>query len=373
MKIILLDQDIDYSNRLKRYMEKKYRDLQIVLCNNVESMGAMIQESSYDVVLFDAAFESVNKDDYTTKFGGAAFAYISSTHEFVNGEETIYKYIPISEIYNEICTLYEKKKNRVIKKDKPREVSGTQFIGFLPANGGAGSSTMAVACALALAEKKSVLYINMEQRPSDAVFFEGKSKKCLSDIVAVLRTKYNDNIMSKALNEAIQEGRTEDGKTVSYIKGYKNIMDSLSMTGSYVEVIFNCLKNKFSYDVVVIDADYIVSDFLNGLITHCDDIVFVMSGSDTSDVKFGKIKRHLEVLGRGEEVKMPENHILLNQYYSSNSYVDQIDGIEVIAKLARYRTDNGTRISSCNVLNEVLRKKGLFDCFDYQKPDDKKE
>ena len=92
-------------------------------------------------------------------------------------------------------------------------------------------------------------------------------------------------------------------------------------------------------------------------------LVFVYSGSDTSDVKFNKIKRHLEILSRGEDVKMPEVRVLLNQYYSQNSTDDVIEGFDVICRLARYRTDNGTRISSQNVISEVLQKPGLFACF----------
>lgn len=363
MKLLILDNDISFSGRLKHSLENKYHDIQIFLCDDPECLDKVFGNEKYDVVLFDAEFDELNTEKYASKLKNAAFAYVSDTHETINDTETLYKYVSVSKWYTAICELYEQKKNRIIRKEKRREINGTRFITFLPANGGAGSSTMAVACALSLAQTKSVLYINMEQRPSDEVFFSGKSNKCLSNLAAVLKTKYNDKILFAALNEIIQDGMALGGRTISYIKGYNNIMDSLSMSSKYVDVLFACLKSKFNYDYVVIDSDYIVSDILNQLIVSSDDLVFVYSGSDTSDVKFSKIKRHLEVLGRDGDVTMPYTRILLNQYYSNNNSTDYLDGFEVIGRLARYRTDNGTRISSQNVLNEVLDKPGLFSCF----------
>lgn len=363
MKLLILDKDIEFSERLKHSLESKYHDIQLFICDDPGCLDQVFENEKYDVVLFDAEFDSVDREKYSKQLSNAAFAFVSSTHEIIDDIETLYKYVSVSKWYASICELYEKKKNRVIRKEKRREINGTQFITFLPANGGAGSSTMAVACALALAEQKSVLYINMEQRPSDEVFFSGKSKKCLSDIAAVLKTKYNDKILFNTLNDVIQDGLALGKRTVSYIKGYNNIMDCMSLSAKSIGVIFDCIKTKLSYDYVIIDADYIVSDFLNKLIVLSDDLVFVYSGSDTSDVKFKKIKRHLDILSRGEDVSMPETRLLLNQFYSQNSSTDFIDGFEVIGRLARYRTDNGTRISSQNVLNEVLDKPGLFSCF----------
>ncbi len=379
MKLLILDKDRVFSSRLKHSLEKKYHDIQMFICDNPDCLDNIFEGERFDVIIFESEFDTLDKEKYDKQLKGAAFAYISSTHEIIGDTETLYKYVSVSKWYSSICNLYEKKKDRVVKKENMREITGTQIITFLPANGGAGSSTMSVACALSLAQTKSVLYINMEQRSSDEVFFKGSSKKCLSDIIAVLKTKYTDKVFLNTMKEVIQDGVALGDKTIPYIKGYNNIMDSLSVNGKYVNVLLDCIKTKFNYDYVIIDTDYIVGDFLNKLIVFSDDLVFVYSGSDTSDVKFNKIKRHLEILSRGEDVKMPEVRVLLNQYYSQNSTDDVIEGFDVICRLARYRTDNGTRISSQNVISEVLQKPGLFACFlpDESKPeansgDDKK-
>ena len=53
---------------------------------------------------------------------------------------------------------------------------------------------MAAACAVILSQENEVLYINMEQLPSDFAFFESedtKNNKSLSDILVHMKTKYS--------------------------------------------------------------------------------------------------------------------------------------------------------------------------------------
>ena len=110
---------------------------------------------------------------------------------------------------------------------------------------------------------------------------------------------------------------------------------------------------------MIIDADFIVSPVLQKLITSSDKLVFVSSGSEIANDKLSQIQRYLEIIGR-EFPEMPENYLLLNQYYGMNDEMAIVRNMEVIARLARYRTGNQSRITSQNIIDQVLANKTVF-------------
>ena len=361
MKLLILDKDTDYLERFKHYMSKKYTHLQISVCDNIETAKLLIHEDTFDILLFGVEFENVKLEELSVNISNIVFAYISETNEIINGQDTIFKYLSVSELYTMICELYEKNKKRIIKTNKT-EKSGdkqTEIITFLPVHGGAGSSTMAAACSISFASESEVLYINLEQRPSDAVFFSGENKKGLTDVIAFLKTKYTDDGIIKLLKSVIQKDQKHQSMKLSFIKGYTNIMDCLSTSGQNLEVMLNVIKNNTDFKYIIIDSDFIVNPVLQKLISMSDKLVFVSSGSDISNSKLSKIQRYLQLLKR-DVVQMPENYLLLNQYYGLNDEKTIIPDMEIIAKLARYRTGDNSRITSQDVINQVLSNKDVF-------------
>ena len=363
MRVLILDRDTDYSQRLKYYFSQKYIHMQIAVCDNIKSAREVMQNKQFDVILFDAEFDDVNLEELTPLLNKAVFAYLSETNEIVNECDTFMKYSRLSDLYKKICELYEKKRNRIIKKEEKGEKieKKTEIITFLPVHGGAGSSTMAAACAIAFSSDYKVLYVNLEQRPSDSVFFTGNGKKGISDIVSILKTKYTDAGLGQALSEVIQQAQQQEAANVFFIKGYSNIMDCMSMTEQSMEALLKALKEKLDYRFIIIDSDFIVSGVLGKLITATDKLVFVSSGSDISNSKLLKIQRYLDILKRNDDYEMPENYLLLNQYYGLNDELTIAQDMEIIAKLARYRTEDNSRITSQNIIKEVLGKKNVFD------------
>ena len=362
MKLLILDKDTDYLERFQHYLSKKYTHMQISVCDNIETVKVLLHENTFDVILFDAEFDDVKMEELSIDSSNIIFAYISATNEIVNNQSTLFKYLSVSELYSGICELYEeKKKNRVIKSDKTEKLTDKkiEIITFLPVHGGAGSSTMAAACAISFASEHNVLYLNLEQRPSDSVFFSGENKKGLTDIVAFLKTKYTDEGVTKLLKSIIQKDQKQEAAKVSFIKGYTNIMDCLSTSEQNLDVLLNSIRDNTDFRYVIIDADFIVSPVLQRLIIDSDKLVFVSSGSDISNYKLSKIQRYLELLKR-DAPEMPENYLLLNQYYGMKDEATILRDMEVIARLARYRTDDNSRITSQNIINQVLSNKNVF-------------
>ncbi len=372
MRVLILDTDTEYSGRLRHYCSKRYTQLQFSVCDDPEAAKKLMQESAYDVVLFDAEFDDIQPESLAPLLGRSAFAYISGTNEIVNDCDTIMKYIPVTEMFTKICALYEKKRNRIVRqnKDSTEQEKKTEIITFLPVHGGAGSSTMAAACAMSLSEEADVLYIDLEQCPSDAVFFDGSGKKGISDVISLLKTRYTDPSVVNLLHEVIQKDTKQKNYKVDYIRGYANIMDCLSMTVSCLDTLLRVLREKMNYRFIIIDADLIISPILNKLIAETDKLVFVSSGADVANNKLRRIQRYLEILARDDACEMPEKYLLFNQYYGMKEELTVAGDMEILAKIARYRTGDKTRITSQNILREVLSGKQVFAALKPKDPDE---
>lgn len=355
MKILLIDNDIDYMSRFKYYFNKKYSDVQITICEDIEKAKPILEEVKFDIVLLDSGFYEVKGNSL---YKDSVLAYISSTNEMIDGENTIFKYKGISIIYSEICTLYEKKKNRIVQKNDFNNIPTKEasIITFLPVNGGAGSSTMAAACTISLSEEYKVLYINLEQRPSDAIFFKGEKRESISDIVAFFKTKYTEIATYELLKNVIQVDKKQLKENLYYIKGFTNILESSLLTEQMIEALFDIIRKRFDFKYIIIDADFIVNSILKKLIISSDSLVFVSSGSDVSNIKLAKVHRYLELIERESEEHMPEKYLLLNQYYGMNDEKSIAHDMEIIGRLARYRTDDKSRITTQQVIEQVNNK-----------------
>lgn len=366
MKVLVLDKDTDYSKRLSYYFEKKYHHVQIAISDNIDDAKRMMAEDYFDVVLFDSFFDTVNLEEIKSLLDRSSFAYISETNEIINDCDTVEKYTGISVIYKKICNLYEKKKNRVIKTDDSDGVTGrkTEIITFLPVHGGCGSSTMAAACAASLARTAKVLYVNLEQCPSDEVFFETDGKKTVTDIISTLKSKYTETGLGKTIKEVITEGTVNGGSRVSCIRGYANIMDSLSMTEQCMGALLSAFSGKLDYRYIIIDADFIVSKVLGKLISMSDRVVFVAVGSAVSNVKLSKLQRYLDILKRSTEGEMPSKHLLLNMYKNTNNEMSDIRDMDILGRVANYRpSDGNSTISPREVIYQMLAGKDVFEGF----------
>ena len=359
MKVLLLDKNKDYSERFKYYLEKNF-NIEIDICDNEKVWLSILQSKSFDIVLCDVSFDislSNNVLDDT------AFAFLSETNEIVGNTDTIFRYQGITKLHKEICYCYEKKKNRVVKTDKQVEQSeqNVNIITFLPVHGGAGSSSMAAACAAVLSLYSEVLYINMEQIPSDFAFFESddKNSKCLSDISTHMDTRYTTQSITNELSKTIRKDKKFNTGNLYYIQGLKNIKDTLN--AKIIEEMVKILRQQFHYRYVVIDGDFVVGSFLEKLIYNSDKVVLVSSDSDIAKEKLLKIKRYIKILDREGEGDVPPCYILFNQYYGSDSFFTQNDDMQILGSFPRYRTNNQTRISSYDIISQVMAKKEVFD------------
>lgn len=359
MRVLLLDRNEAYAERFAQYLGKQ-GDIQVSLCNDLEICKKMLSEELFQVVLFDAEFDTENPADYSRKM--TAFAFISSVKDRIKDTDTIYKYSSVSEICEEIMRIYTEHTQHEIKQDDPAEGSvAAEVLTFLPVNGGAGGSTMAVAAAISLAARGKVLYLNLEQRSAETLVFQSDTKKCITDVIAALRTNFQLKEAKKLFDTVIVQDTAHGSGNLDFIKGYLNIGDCTSLTPQLLETLLTILRKQFQYRYIIIDADFIIGNLLRRLIVLSDKLVFVSTGSDTANLKTEGIHRYLEIIEREEDSVMPKKYMMFNQYYGMDNEETVARDMKIIGKIGRYRSDDRSLLSSSGVVAQIVNIPGTFD------------
>lgn len=356
MKVLYLDKNVEYAKRWKQFMENKHPLIQVFICDDAAAAIATVSKEKCDVMFADAVFDSMDPKDIEKIESTAAFAFVSERDELIFDREAFCKYITIEEWYEKICTLYEKKKNRIIRSKARKEVASNlaKVITFLPVSGGAGSSTMAAACAAALSASDPVLYVNLEQKASDAAFFTVQGKKDLSDVASMLNSKFTDSGVFNLLRETIGRDEAFAREKLHVLRGYKNIIDSVDMTPEAISALIRILKKEeFGYKFIVLDADCIAGKTMEMLITLSDSIVFVSNGTETANEKLQKVRQYMEIISQNEGI-MPKEYIAFNQYYGMKDEAMVVKDMEILLRLPRYRTNEGGAITPQTIIRQVL-------------------
>lgn len=357
MKVLLLDRDEAYASRIAQYISKK-TDMQISVCNDLEIARELASKEHFQVILFDAEFEDADPEEFRKR--NTAFAFISNINETVKDTETLHKFISVPELYGEIMRVYAEHTQHAVKTEDGGE-SGvrTKVLSFFPVNGGAGSSTMAMAAAISLAKDHKVLYLTLEQRHAEMLVFSSPEKLCLADIVAMLRTNYAVKEAKQLFQLVIRTDTAHGGGNLDFIPGFLTITDCLSLTPTVLETIIDILRKQFSYHYIVIDADFILGDLLKKLIGCSDKLVFVSSAADTANAKIDGIHRYLEIVERDIDI-MPKKYLIFNQFYKLNSEESIVRDMQVIGRFGRYRASDRMLLTTNGIIEQILDNEDPF-------------
>lgn len=356
MRVLLLDSDENYTKKFVNFIGKD-PDIQLSVCNDPDICRQIVKDEHFHVILFAAEFELLNPEEFRKK--NTAFAYISGEKEIINGITTIYKFESTKIIIKQIKQIYSEHTHHDLKDDEEDETNtvNTKVISFFPVNGGSGSSTMAMAAAIALSREpdKNVLYLTFEQRHAEMLLFSSADPKCLTDLVSVLKTNFPTKKGKMLFDTIIQHDQVYSPGKLDYIQGWKSINDCLGLTPALLDTIFDILRRQYNYHYVIVDADFIIGELLMKLIADSDKIVFVSNGADTANAKIDGIHRYLEI-AEGKIEKMPKKYLIFNQYYGLDSEEAVVRDMKVICKFGRFRSDQHKLISTDGLISFILSK-----------------
>lgn len=364
MKVLILDKDAEYAERLEHYLSKYAQEIMVLYFDSAEKMRGYMEQHDFDIVLCGESDEISSREELDIPSAGIPFAWLSKKNERVNDEQTIFKYQSVKLIYSQLCDLYEAVyRNRVNRHADPaaeqsdsREAS---VITFFPVHGGAGSSVMSIACAQSFSESGSVLYLNLEEFCSES-YFNSDNKKTLSDIITELKGKYTKESLEKVIESVRCSDVNINPDRLYFVKGCKNAVDIGFITAKMITAILDSLRSLGVYDYIIIDAGMVVSDMTAALIRESDKLVFTSDASADAEYKLKKVQRYVQLAEREAENKA-EQFMIYNKFYADASLAEYTKGMVVIGTFGRYRLQDNSQISRQTVVKNISRTPQLFE------------
>lgn len=348
IKVVILDQDENYKNRLINNFQIKYADkLELYTFSVNEHLYENLSASKADIVLLDAEMNiSVNdipKDQIVV--------YLSKTMDIeeLEGIPAICKFQKIEMIYKQILGIYAETASNM--KLKSGSASGRILL-FISAQGGSGTSSAAASYALRCANKgKKVFYLNLELLGGTDLYFNGDGLMSFSDVIYALKSK-NSNLRIK-----MESALKTDKSGVEFFDTCKNAYDMTELSNEEIKDLISGISQIKEYEDIVIDLSGGISERMLMLMKDfADRIICVNDGSKTGNSKFERFCEIYSVLEKRLETAFLNKMVLLyNRYSSRTSNQLSQSPVQVLGGINRYEGVSGRE------LIEEIAKLPVFD------------
>ena len=328
IKIVVYTKDKKYIEKISEYYQFHHDKLEMYdvhLFSSQEKTEQYLAQNPVDVILADEQSNTL-----LSKCEDVLCAYLTGDNAInsVNGVKAIGKYQKIENIFKEIFAYFveESKTGAEYSFSKKR----AKMVLFYHSAGGVGCTTIAVACAMALAEKeKKVLYFNMELAGVTEAYFQEEQKKDFSEVIYAVKSGSN-NLAMKVLSCV-----ASDRSHVQFFKSSQNIPDMLELSAADMELLLDTLASSCDFDYVVIDTDTGIDEKIQIMMQYVESIVFVLEANDVSQKKYERCMKGLHLLDTLNKTKHTSKiKVLYNKYHETQRV--QVDSTEVLGGIPDY-------------------------------------
>ena len=228
----------------------------------------------------------------------------------------------------------------------------SRILLFRAASGGVGTSTVAVACAVSIANTgRSVLYLNLEENGMVSHLLHGEGTATLSDVLYVVKSRHS-NIALK-LDSMIRK----DLSGVSYFEPFGVMLDGCNLKKDDIKALLDAVRISGNYDYIVVDANPHVSDSLDYLMNVAETVFLV---SDGSEVSGGKLERLIQALALVDEREdgtiLRRISLIYNRFGRMSREAHCNPQPDVFAKINRYEGASAMMIRDSIVGTGVFAK-----------------
>ena len=304
IKLAMLESDSSYLRRVVPMFNSKYADeLEIYSFTDVDAAMACLEEKKIDVFLASHNF----KIDFNQIPKRCGFAYLVESLDInmIDTHKAICKFQKGELIYKQVLSIYSEHMPNITGISQ-NENGAMKTIAFCSPCGGVGTSTVAAACAIALANAgQRVLYLNAEIYGDADTFFACDGQFDFSDVV-----KSNKTNRSIKLQSTVKR----DQSGVFYYSSVRIPLDMMEMRADDYQILQHELKALGCYDYVIMDMDFpkTQSDFK--LFEACNSIVIVGDASEMSELKINKALRGIRILDEHSDFAIyPRMWLLYNK------------------------------------------------------------
>ncbi|MCL1917786.1 MAG: chromosome partitioning protein ParA [Peptococcaceae bacterium] len=287
VKLAILESDKNYLNRIATVFTNKFADkLEIYSYADENIAMSSLHSSKIDVFIsctdFDIDIKGIPQ--------GCGFAYLVDTPNtgMHKEQKAIFKFQKAESIYREILSILNQAAGAAGAAgnaggaDRGDGTGETKIIGFVSASGGAGSSTLAAACAMAIARKgRSVLYLNIEAFGTSNIFFKGQGQFDFGDVLYAI--KNNKPSLALKLESTVKQ----DECGVYFYDPAQIALDVTGMSTGEFEHLLN-LTIEAQYNYIIMDMDFSPHETCIDKLKHMQQLVFVSDGSEIANAKLKK-------------------------------------------------------------------------------------
>lgn len=300
-----------YLNRVVSVFNNKYSDkLEIYSFSNAQKAIECVNNNRIDVFLVSSQFD-FSQQNLSDKCG---FAYLVDSPEIetVNGKRTICKFQKAELIYKEILGIFSEYSSATIGL-KISETD-THLIMFISPAGGVGTTTVATACAISIAQKgKKTLMLNLNPFDKTDSYFRAEGQFGFSDVLYAIKSKKSNFALK------LESTVKHDDSGVYFYESPKMAMDMLDMRDEELAYLIEELKTVATYQYIVLDVPFAISQRVVDLMKQSEQIVCVTDGTDIGNSKFDRAYEAWRILEDREDNKFLKRMNLIYNKFSNKS------------------------------------------------------
>lgn len=320
IKLAVLDQDINYLNRIVAVFSTKYAErLEVYSFTDPAMAVKMLDAARVDVFLADERFE-IGVKDLPSRCSFAYFVEEAGLESF-RGQPAVCKYQRADLIYNQVLNLYSEKAEGVAGRSGDGNAA---VYWFCSAGGGCGSSSMAAAAAVYFAKQgKRALYLNLDVFGDASCYFDGVGQFDFSDVIYALKSKKNTVAMK------LESSLRQDTATgVSFYAPAQLALDMTELNQEDVQLLVSTLKTSGLFDVIVVDRKFDLDGCCQYLWGQAGSVVAVNDGSEIGNSKFLRAYAAMKVLSeQSDTFRLDKLMLLYNKF--SNKTGQTLEGLDV--------------------------------------------
>lgn len=284
-KFAVCDLEASYASSLMDYLnEKKNTPFEVQAFTSVESLIEFAKDNPLEILLISTKAMCSEIKELPIE----RIIILSEGESLKNLEEYpfVYKYQSSDSLIAEVMEHYAIGSPQL--QLMPSALKKTQVLGIYSPVGRSGKTTFALTLGEILAEKKQVLYINLEEYAGFDELFQGADRTDLSDLIYFARQK-EGNLVYK-LNAVIRNFHE-----LSHIPPALSPMDVRDVTGEEWLSFLQEIISYCEYDVILLDLGGHVDELFQ-ILKICDRIYMPVSDDIISEAKIKQFEKLLQIL-----------------------------------------------------------------------------
>lgn len=340
LKVIIADNNKDYSQRLFSALEKKYNNLDLTLSDKI-GFSKMLQKRIYDVALFDV---SVYSNDINLKNAKMPLVLLDEDDDnSIKLANSIGKYVKkyqhIDGMYKEIIGFFsEMGDGQVLNSGS----ASSQLICFYSPAGGTGKTTISLSASEMIANRGiRVLYLNFEDVASYGLILGAKTGKGIDEVIYQLDKGIN---MPMKISSLLQKSKSG----VMFFNMFSNIMDVTEIKSDKISAFIDVLMTAGICDCIIVDMNTSLSGINSVILDKADKIILVETPDSICVEKISRMNFHKNIF----EDYFSKMAVVKNKTASSGD--ESITGLEVVSVVPKMYSDSTEKI-----IEEITKKAKL--------------